>query len=102
MPRINRGGHFLLTEAVKNNHLAKSINRGGQRKRTASVNAINQGGFSNVTASVNTLTETVSYTPASVKAKAQLAQARPSNHPPYKYTLLGLGSLISLPLPLPP
>jgi hypothetical protein len=62
MPRINRDGYLLLT-----NHLAKSINQGGQHNRTASVNE---------------------------------AQARPSNHPPYKYMMLGLGSLISLPLPL--
>ena len=30
MPSINQGGHFLLTEAVSENYLAKSINRGGQ------------------------------------------------------------------------
>ena len=29
MSLINRGGQFLLTEAVSENHLAKSINRGG-------------------------------------------------------------------------
>jgi hypothetical protein len=27
MTCINRGGHFLLTETVKKNHLAKYINR---------------------------------------------------------------------------
>jgi hypothetical protein len=52
------------------NHLAKFINQGGQHNRTVSVN------------------------------EAQLAQARPSNHPPYKYMMLELGSLISLSLPL--
>jgi hypothetical protein len=38
MVGINRGGHFLLTEAVAKNHLAKSINRGGHVKIPASVN----------------------------------------------------------------
>ena len=30
MARINRGGHILLTEAVMENQLTKSINRDGQ------------------------------------------------------------------------
>jgi hypothetical protein len=29
MPQINRGGHFLLTEAITVNRLAKSIYGGG-------------------------------------------------------------------------
>jgi hypothetical protein len=29
MPGINRGGHFLLTEVVTGNRLAKSIYQGG-------------------------------------------------------------------------
>ena len=39
MSRINRGGHFLLTEMVTINRLLKYINRGGQCNITASVNA---------------------------------------------------------------
>jgi hypothetical protein len=35
---INRGGHFLLTEAVAKNRLSKSINRGGHIKISDSVN----------------------------------------------------------------
>jgi len=36
MPAINLGGHFLLTEAVIKNRLAKSIFEGGHYKRSAS------------------------------------------------------------------
>jgi hypothetical protein len=35
---INRGGHFLLTEAVTVNRLTKLIYRDGQSNATASVN----------------------------------------------------------------
>jgi hypothetical protein len=35
MPWINRGGHFILTEGVRNNCLAKSI-YGGSKKITVS------------------------------------------------------------------
>jgi hypothetical protein len=38
MVGINRGGHFLLTEEVAKNCLAKSINQGGHLKMFASVN----------------------------------------------------------------
>ena len=40
MPAINLGGHFLLTEAVIKNRLAKSIFEGGYYKRSASKNDI--------------------------------------------------------------
>ena len=54
MPQINRGGHFLLTEAVTKNRLAKSIYGGGHYKITASKNSL----FSEVlSASLNQFTE---------------------------------------------
>jgi hypothetical protein len=40
MPRINRGGCFLLTEAVKKNRLAKTIYGGGHYKKTTSKNSL--------------------------------------------------------------
>ena len=38
MPAINRDGHFLSTEAVKENCLTKLINRGGHFKMSVLVN----------------------------------------------------------------
>jgi hypothetical protein len=38
MVGINWGGHFLLTETVAKNRLAKSINQGGHLKMSVSVN----------------------------------------------------------------
>ena len=38
MVGINRSGHFLITEAVARNRLAKSINRGGHVKIPVMVN----------------------------------------------------------------
>ena len=43
MPAINIGGHFLLTETVIKNRLAKSIFEGGHYKRSASKNGILEG-----------------------------------------------------------
>jgi hypothetical protein len=40
MPQINQDGHFLLTEAVKKNCLAKTIYGGGHYKKTASKNSL--------------------------------------------------------------
>ena len=40
MPAINLDGHFLLTEAVIKNRLAKYIFEGGHYKRSASKNGI--------------------------------------------------------------
>ena len=40
MASINQGGHFLLTEAFTENHLAKSINQGGRLKITALVSLL--------------------------------------------------------------
>ena len=38
MDAINRDDHFLLTETITENRLAKSINRDGHLKMSASVN----------------------------------------------------------------
>ena len=54
MLAINRGGHFLLTEAVTKNCLTKSINGGGYYKRDRLQNTPNFGGGQPIgTASVN-------------------------------------------------
>jgi hypothetical protein len=59
MSGINQDGHFLLTEAVIVNRLAKSIYRGGNLTQPPRLIFINQDGFPNAAASVNTLTEAV-------------------------------------------
>jgi hypothetical protein len=40
MPRINRGGRFLLTEVVTKNRLTKSIYGGGHYKKIVSKNSL--------------------------------------------------------------